>query len=1216
MTNPVEAPGTFFPPPIRTPLYPGNTALEKGELSRPWVQWFQQLYGASNTTVDPGAPGAPILSVVPTRDANGMFRLSFGVIPTTNSNTATLTEVQMSKGSDTLISSPFYDKTGAVPFTDEYLTTEITTFYLQARVANKIGWGPYCTIVAVSDAGKILSSDTDVPAAPLNVVLSVPTVNIGANSGFQLTVTGDPPTDNTATLFGYGVELSHTSVFPVETQLFQSTTGHIVKGQKTVTDPLVIFDSAWVGRTVWFYEPGQPIDQHHLVATGVIKTIDVINHHFTVDSQITVGGTAVPYEIIIPTWEQVDFATTISTSLIDPTAPSPSASFQKILDKLEAGVWYVRVRGSNIFGLGYWCTAVGPSYIPDADIPSVPTNVTAYTSDTDVSVLGKELLVEWGPPTTNIATLYGFEVEIVDDAHYPFPDRTQFYTSTTGTCTPGTATLTDLNANFTEDMVGRTVWFYKTGAAIDGLRLIDTALIDTIDSPTQVTLRENLITAQGTGDVVFEVITPTWEKVLYAINSPVTASTVRSGRSNTPYRATVKSLAQGTYYSRVRASNSRGLGPWQEASSATIKGIDQPDLSVDLKNLINNPVVPSKVFTRTAGAFTNNSPIAGAISWTGIKVEYKGVAYTITDGADSAVNPFVYWQLSSPTAFQTANSFPSLGTDGVLVALNSGGVAVYTDMPGQAITASQITVATLSAITEFVGALFGGSLTGSTIQTDDGTPGHVARIMLDSVNGLRAFDASANVLAQITTAGIFTLKSAASGARLEITATSGIKAYDSTGASVAMSPTGYISSGQTAYNTGTGFWLGLVSGTPKFSIGDPEGNHLTWDGSALTTNGVVVAGPGSSVGSGALNIADRGWKQTCAFSTPNRTTVNWGSGSFAASDGTAYSIASGTTGSMFVTTYVYLDIAVSTTTYQLTTTPTTAVGAGKVLVAVCSLGSTGTTEAVFLLMDNGSINIDAQASIVAGSITASQIAAATITASNIAANTITASQIAAATITATQIAANTITASQIAAATITATQIAANTITASNMNVSTLSAISANLGSVTAGTVTGATVQTAATGGRSVMDSSGFRIYASDGTTVIWNAAAGAISVGAGVLSADRGDPAAEDFNISVGDTSWHTLDLSGIVPAGMHLVLCRMRFANFATGGATFFLRRLGATNNVNAGHYLAPQNNIYDQYLDMLVACDSNRKVEYMNTPSGLVYMNIYLTVAAYWQ
>lgn len=49
----------------------------------------------------------------------------------------------------------------------------------------------------------------------------------------------------------------------------------------------------------------------------------------------------------------------------------------------------------------------------------------------------------------------------------------------------------------------------------------------------------------------------------------------------------------------------------------------------------------------------------------------------------------------------------------------------------------------------------------------------------------------------------------------------------------------YIRLGQTAYDTGTGFWLGDDGGTPKLSIGNASGNKLIWNGSALSITGVV-----------------------------------------------------------------------------------------------------------------------------------------------------------------------------------------------------------------------------------------------------------------------------------------------------------------------------------------------------------------------------------------
>lgn len=175
--------------------------------------------------------------------------------------------------------------------------------------------------------------------------------------------------------------------------------------------------------------------------------------------------------------------------------------------------------------------------------------------------------------------------------------------------------------------------------------------------------------------------------------------------------------------------------------------------------------------------------------------------------------------------------------------------------------------------------------------------------------------------------------------------------------------------------------------------------------------------------------------------------------------------------------------------------------------------------------------------IAAHTITATQIAASTITATEIAANTITAAKIAADTITANEIAANAITTSELAADSVTSAKIAANTITAgdiaantitsgeinagsvaaatvtattvnavlsaantsisdsilarlvsaTNIGTSGLSAITANIGTITSGTITGATLRTAASGSRIIIQSSGMTAYATDGTTVMMN---------------------------------------------------------------------------------------------------------------------------------
>jgi len=198
----------------------------------------------------------------------------------------------------------------------------------------------------------------------------------------------------------------------------------------------------------------------------------------------------------------------------------------------------------------------------------------------------------------------------------------------------------------------------------------------------------------------------------------------------------------------------------------------------------------------------------------------------------------------------------------------------------------------------------------------------------------------------------------------------------------------YLSATYMGFYSGAA-WTAYIDNSGNFYFKGDANSSIDWNittAGTLTVKGKIVAGTGSSVSTAYLdgvipqanlNIADRGWSQTCAFSVTDADTIAWGAGTFTSADGTAYSIDAGSTGNMVAKTYIYLDIAVSETAYQVTTTATTAVGVGKVLIAIAQ---NATAEATYQTMQGqGGLNIDA-ANIVAGSITANEIAATTITA--------------------------------------------------------------------------------------------------------------------------------------------------------------------------------------------------------------------------------------------
>jgi len=61
-----------------------------------------------------------------------------------------------------------------------------------------------------------------------------------------------------------------------------------------------------------------------------------------------------------------------------------------------------------------------------------------------------------------------------------------------------------------------------------------------------------------------------------------------------------------------------------------------------------------------------------------------------------------------------------------------------------------------------------------------------------------------------------------------------------TSGGITFSAGGAIKGGQSDYNTGTGWFLGYSGGAYKFSIGNPAGNRLTWDGSTLSISGRLI----------------------------------------------------------------------------------------------------------------------------------------------------------------------------------------------------------------------------------------------------------------------------------------------------------------------------------------------------------------------------------------
>jgi len=145
------------------------------------------------------------------------------------------------------------------------------------------------------------------------------------------------------------------------------------------------------------------------------------------------------------------------------------------------------------------------------------------------------------------------------------------------------------------------------------------------------------------------------------------------------------------------------------------------------------------------------------------------------------------------------------------------------------------------------------------------------------------------------------------------------------------------------------------------------------DGGRLTT-------VESEVVSGFEDISIQGWSYNATFSATNHNTVAWTAGSIKFKNGETYSISSGNTGVMSSVTYIYIDVSVSETVLQKTTSSANAVGPNKMLIAVAENVTSGKSAVFQAFGGKGGVGV---------LLTADNIATNSLTANEIQTNTIT-----------------------------------------------------------------------------------------------------------------------------------------------------------------------------------------------------------------------------------
>lgn len=97
-----------------------------------------------------------------------------------------------------------------------------------------------------------------------------------------------------------------------------------------------------------------------------------------------------------------------------------------------------------------------------------------------------------------------------------------------------------------------------------------------------------------------------------------------------------------------------------------------------------------------------------------------------------------------------------------------------------------------------------------------------------------------------------------------------------------------------------------------------------------------------------LPLSSRGWSHDLVFSATDNDTVAWAAGTLTTAGGSSFSLDAGNTGNMAATTYVFLDTDTSDTVLQTTTSVTVAVGANKIMIAVCEPQAAGLDATFFV----------------------------------------------------------------------------------------------------------------------------------------------------------------------------------------------------------------------------------------------------------------------------
>lgn len=266
--------------------------------------------------------------------------------------------------------------------------------------------------------------------------------------------------------------------------------------------------------------------------------------------------------------------------------------------------------------------------------------------------------------------------------------------------------------------------------------------------------------------------------------------------------------------------------------------------SVDKTGNISNPSSSVNATTRTIpssgiadGAIGTSQLADDAITNDKIADDAVNTAQIVDDAVTNAL--IATDAVNQGSIAANAVTASEIATNAVTAIKILAGSITTAKIDADAVTAAKISVNDLSAINADLGTITAGSIDGVTIKIGSGES--VFKADTDGIYlGNETFD---NAEFRVSPSGAVTATSATiSGA---ITATSGSLSSLAVSGALTVGTSGKITGGtSTAFNTGSGFFLGYDTNAYKFSIGDASTKkNLTWDGTDIKIGGAQITAP-------------------------------------------------------------------------------------------------------------------------------------------------------------------------------------------------------------------------------------------------------------------------------------------------------------------------------------------------------------------------------------